>query len=133
MGCAQITGYVRLLLVLSRRRDIPPVLRRRRRISIYYYYIFLFIFCLFSISRSLPASSYHDQGVFVLQDNDHAMIRNLATDAAGGIGAQRLDVSHFLVYPCGLIRGALLALGLSAAVSAEAPSPPAVNFTVRIT
>ncbi|KAJ1493247.1 NO signaling/Golgi transport ligand-binding domain-containing protein [Baffinella frigidus] len=60
------------------------------------------------------------KGVFELQDH-------LAPEANAGEAAKR-----YLLLPCGMIRGALAALGILATVRAEAQGLPSVVFVIHV-
>ena len=65
---------------------------------------------------------------YVIIDDDFAWLKNVAP-----VGAVDFDVEvlKFLVFPCGLIRGALSNLGVSCTVNAECDELPKVKFTVK--
>lgn len=69
------------------------------------------------------------KGVFELQDHRfRAVLRvSAAPEANAGEAARR-----FLVLPCGMIRGALHALGIHATVRAEAQGLPGVVFVIHV-
>eukprot|EP01134_Creolimax_fragrantissima_P006937 CFRG6937T1 len=67
------------------------------------------------------------RGVYVLQDNKFQSFVPIAN------GTQYIDqMSPFLAMPCGLIRGALAALGHTATVHADVVNMPACTFQIRI-
>ena len=63
------------------------------------------------------------QGVYVLTDNRFRWLSRLTGAAAGP--ATDAVVARTLYFPCGLIRGALAALGVPAVVTAEPGTLPA--------
>jgi hypothetical protein len=65
---------------------------------------------------------------YVIIDDNFAWLKNVAP-----VGAIDFDVEvlKFLVFPCGLIRGALSNLGVSCTVNAECNELPKVKFTVK--
>ncbi|KNC87170.1 hypothetical protein SARC_00698 [Sphaeroforma arctica JP610] len=67
------------------------------------------------------------KGVYVLQDNKFQTFAPIAN------GTQYIEqMSPFLAMPCGLIRGALAALGHTATVHADVVNMPACTFQIRI-
>lgn len=99
------------------------------------------------------------RGVFVLHDATFRPLHAVSADAPLEVASRGQEVGGAPVYVAtpesvgseacaaatrgacreqlhfskGLVRGALDALGLIATVAAEAPSPPAVTFTVKVT
>jgi hypothetical protein len=74
------------------------------------------------------------RGTFVLRDTQFRWVARLAQNLvgqAGRAGANEL-AADYLVLPCAVIRGALGALGLDAAVSADATALPQCDFTVVV-
>jgi len=67
------------------------------------------------------------QGVYVLQDNSFRFLNRVSADR------QYLEASpKFVSLTCGLVRGSLANLGVSAVVTAEITSLPAVKFQVQV-
>ncbi|XP_075242244.1 trafficking protein particle complex subunit 6b-like [Convolutriloba macropyga] len=67
------------------------------------------------------------QGVYVLTDNQFRFLRSISsTDQFTA------ECHPFLAIPCGVLRGALANIGVSASVSSEIVKPPQVKFTVTI-
>jgi hypothetical protein len=66
------------------------------------------------------------RGVFVLYDTNFRWLRHFSSKVSKDV------LSNYVVFPCGIIRGALSILGLSSAVTAEFPSPPTCVFTIKI-
>eukprot|EP01114_Cavostelium_apophysatum_P007975 TRINITY_DN2020_c0_g1_i1.p1 TRINITY_DN2020_c0_g1~~TRINITY_DN2020_c0_g1_i1.p1 ORF type:complete len:168 (+),score=23.10 TRINITY_DN2020_c0_g1_i1:187-690(+) len=69
------------------------------------------------------------RGVFVLHDNKFRWLLKLSSASSAQTKAAAM---RYLVFPCGLIRGALANLGVSAEVVAEITALPSCNFTIRI-
>lgn len=86
----------------------------------------------------------NNKGVFVLQDFSYRWTRYLSPPAGGsghvqGAGAAAAAppsgaelALKYLLFPCGLIRGALAAFGLAAAVNADASATPRVVFHIVV-
>jgi len=67
------------------------------------------------------------QGVYVLQDNSFRFLNRVSADR------QYLEASpKFVSLTCGLVRGSLANLGVSAVVTAEITSLPACKFQVQV-
>jgi hypothetical protein len=67
------------------------------------------------------------QGVYALQDNSFRFLSKVSADR------QYLEASpKFVSLTCGLVRGSLANLGVSAVVTAEITSLPAVKFQVQV-
>jgi len=67
------------------------------------------------------------QGVYVLQDNSFRFLGRISADR------QYLEASpKFVSLTCGLVRGSLANLGVSAVVTAEITSLPACKFQVQV-
>ena len=71
----------------------------------------------------------NNKGTFVLQDFSFRPLRALST--APGSDA-RLQALRIAVGACGLVRGALAAFGLEAAVNADVSALPRVVFQIRL-
>jgi len=71
----------------------------------------------------------NNKGTFLLQDFAFRPLRNLA--CAPGTDA-RQQALRFAVGACGLVRGALAAFGLEAAVNADVSALPRVVFQIRL-
>ncbi|KAM6484234.1 transport protein particle component [Trichoderma sp. SZMC 28011] len=68
------------------------------------------------------------RGVYVLTDNAFRPFSRMSTET----GSQAvLRAQPFLWFPCGIIRGALAALGISATVQAEVNELPAAIFQIK--
>lgn len=68
------------------------------------------------------------QGVYVLTDNAFRPFSRMSTET----GSQAVvRAQPFLWFPCGIIRGALAALGISATVQAEVNELPAAIFQIK--
>eukprot|EP00271_Cylindrocystis_brebissonii_P015803 TRINITY_DN38832_c0_g1_i1.p1 TRINITY_DN38832_c0_g1~~TRINITY_DN38832_c0_g1_i1.p1 ORF type:complete len:190 (+),score=30.43 TRINITY_DN38832_c0_g1_i1:209-778(+) len=106
-------------------------------------------------SKQVDNLRTNHRGVFVLQDQKFRWLTRLSANGpmtagekamtaappptpstpASGQGASGKTLAaagQYLHFPCGLIRGALTALGVSCAVSAEVSALPVCSFTVRI-
>eukprot|EP01112_Ceratiomyxa_fruticulosa_P019761 TRINITY_DN6548_c0_g1_i1.p1 TRINITY_DN6548_c0_g1~~TRINITY_DN6548_c0_g1_i1.p1 ORF type:complete len:186 (-),score=22.77 TRINITY_DN6548_c0_g1_i1:69-626(-) len=68
------------------------------------------------------------KGVYVLNDNKFRWLVHLSYDH---MSTQKEAALPFVMFPCGLIRGALSNLGVSAQVTAEVASSPACTFTKK--
>ncbi|GAO19673.1 hypothetical protein UVI_02022670 [Ustilaginoidea virens] len=68
------------------------------------------------------------RGVYVLTDNAFRPFSRMSTDA-GGQAVVRAQ--PFLWFPCGIVRGALAALGTSATVEAEINDLPGAVFQIK--
>ncbi|EGD78123.1 hypothetical protein PTSG_09001 [Salpingoeca rosetta] len=67
------------------------------------------------------------KGVYVLHDNQHPMLTHLPRTIPIDENVQLL-----LAYPCGVIKGGLAALGITASVSAEITALPACKFNLDV-
>ncbi|ETS85731.1 hypothetical protein PFICI_03756 [Pestalotiopsis fici W106-1] len=68
------------------------------------------------------------RGVYVLTDNMFRPLSRMSTDA-GGQAVVRAQ--PFLWFPCGIVRGALAALGVNATVQAESSELPGAVFQIK--
>ncbi|WYZ40362.1 hypothetical protein EsH8_IV_000703 [Colletotrichum jinshuiense] len=68
------------------------------------------------------------RGVYVLTDNSFKPFSRMSTEA-GGQAVVRAQ--PFLWFPCGIVRGALAALGINATVQAETNELPAAIFQIK--
>lgn len=73
-----------------------------------------------------PANNY--KGVYVLTDNVFRPFSRMST-VAGGQAVVRAQ--PFLWFPCGIVRGALAALGINASVQAEINELPGAVFQIK--
>ncbi|KAJ1332747.1 hypothetical protein BSLG_008376 [Batrachochytrium salamandrivorans] len=73
----------------------------------------------------------HWPGVFVLVDNNFRWLSRMASDTLTGDAAKSI-ISDHLALPCGIIRGTLASLGVSAVVVAETPSLPQCTFQIKL-
>ncbi|KAH6577356.1 hypothetical protein BASA50_001859 [Batrachochytrium salamandrivorans] len=71
------------------------------------------------------------RGVFVLVDNNFRWLSRMASDTLTGDAAKSI-ISDHLALPCGIIRGTLASLGVSAVVVAETPSLPQCTFQIKL-
>ncbi|CAK7208068.1 hypothetical protein SEUCBS139899_010902 [Sporothrix eucalyptigena] len=68
------------------------------------------------------------RGVYVLTDNSFRPFQRMSTEA-GGQAVVRAQ--PFLWFPCGIVRGALAALGITATVQAESNELPGAIFQIK--
>ncbi|QPG95740.1 hypothetical protein C2857_001884 [Epichloe festucae Fl1] len=68
------------------------------------------------------------RGVYVLTDNAFRPFSRMSTDAGG---QALVRAQPFLWFPCGVVRGALAALGLNATVQAEINELPGAVFQIK--
>lgn len=89
----------------------------------------------------------NNKGVFVLQDFNYRWLRfvSMRAGGAGGGGAEATTATpskgasakepiplQYLVFPCGLIRGALAACDVDAVVNADLSASPRTVFHIRV-
>ena len=67
------------------------------------------------------------QGVYVIQDNRFWLLSAFPPSPDC-----RHDAAKFLAYPCGLLRGALANLAITALVTAQLEGPPSVKFNITV-
>ena len=73
-------------------------------------------------------SKLTDQGVFVLTDSKFRPFSRMSmTNAAEAVSRAQIH----LVFPCGIIRGALASLGVVATVQAESQDLPSATFQIK--
>jgi trafficking protein particle complex subunit 6 len=71
--------------------------------------------------------STNEQGTFVLHENNFRWLRHISAKSTDK------EIQNYLLFPCGLIRGALTNLGLhNCVVSAEYPNFPGCIFTIKL-
>ncbi|KAK0723115.1 transport protein particle component [Lasiosphaeria miniovina] len=68
------------------------------------------------------------RGVYVLTDNNFRPFARMSAEA-GGQAVVRAQ--PFLWFPCGIVRGALAAMGINATVQAESSELPAAVFQIK--
>ncbi|KAI1333765.1 transport protein particle component [Xylariaceae sp. FL0016] len=68
------------------------------------------------------------RGVYVLTDNSFRPLSRMSTDAGGQAVAR---AQPFLWFPCGILRGALAAMGITATVQAETNELPGAVFQIK--
>jgi hypothetical protein len=68
------------------------------------------------------------RGVFVLSDFRFKWLEKYVHDDP----ASKQAAAALLLFPCGIVRGALANLGLAAIVTADSSALPACTFSVRI-
>lgn len=67
------------------------------------------------------------QGVYVLQDNSFRFLKQLSNSS------QYLDLApKYVVFSCGLLRGSLANLGISAIVTADIATMPSCKFHIQV-
>ncbi|CAF3435771.1 unnamed protein product [Fusarium graminearum] len=69
-----------------------------------------------------------DQGVYVLTDNVFRPFSRMSTEAGG---QAIVRAQPFLWFPCGIVRGALAALGINTSVQAEINELPGAVFQIK--
>ena len=79
----------------------------------------------------------NNKGVFVLQDFNYRWVRFLSARAPTGeagvaAAAAAQSALQHLIFPCGMIRGALAAYDVDAVVNADLSSTPRVLFHVQV-
>jgi hypothetical protein len=79
--------------------------------------------------KAIDKLQTNNKGVFVLQDFNYRWVRFVSAGAGEDSRALALK---YLVFPCGLIRGALAALDVDAAVNADVSASPRVVFSVKV-
>ncbi|KAH8160906.1 hypothetical protein CIB48_g7335 [Xylaria polymorpha] len=70
------------------------------------------------------------RGVYVLTDHAFRPLARMSADAGGQAVAR---AQPFLWFPCGILRGALAAMGISATVQAESSELPGAVFQIKTT
>ncbi|KAI1281269.1 BET3 family protein [Xylaria sp. FL0933] len=70
------------------------------------------------------------RGVYVLTDHAFRPLSRMSTDAGGQAVAR---AQPFLWFPCGILRGALAAMGISATVQATTDELPSAQFQIKTT
>ncbi|ROW12512.1 hypothetical protein VMCG_00521 [Cytospora schulzeri] len=68
------------------------------------------------------------RGVYVLTDNAFRPFSRMSTEAGGQAVAR---AEPFLWFPCGIVRGALAAMGINATVQAETSELPGAVFQIK--
>ncbi|KAI9746426.1 MAG: Trafficking protein particle complex subunit 33 [Claussenomyces sp. TS43310] len=68
------------------------------------------------------------RGVYVLTDNSFRPFARMSTEAGG---QAVIRAQPFLWFPCGIIRGALASMGISASVQAETSELPGATFQIK--
>ncbi|PRP76924.1 trafficking protein particle complex subunit 6B [Planoprotostelium fungivorum] len=70
------------------------------------------------------------KGTYVLSDNKFRWLNKLSASSSN---ETKQAATKYLLFPCGLIRGALANLGVAATVSGEiSPSSPSCVFTIKV-
>ncbi|KAK3692589.1 transport protein particle component [Podospora appendiculata] len=68
------------------------------------------------------------RGVYVLTDNAFRPFSRMSTETGG---QAVLRAQPFLWFPCGIVRGALAAMGINATVQAESSELPGAVFQIK--
>ncbi|KAK7750965.1 hypothetical protein SLS62_007098 [Diatrype stigma] len=68
------------------------------------------------------------RGVYVLTDNSFRPLARMSADAGGQAVAR---AQPFLWFPCGILRGALAAMGINATVQGESNELPSAVFQIK--
>eukprot|EP01097_Dermamoeba_algensis_P009888 TRINITY_DN7118_c0_g1_i1.p1 TRINITY_DN7118_c0_g1~~TRINITY_DN7118_c0_g1_i1.p1 ORF type:complete len:178 (-),score=35.86 TRINITY_DN7118_c0_g1_i1:217-687(-) len=71
------------------------------------------------------------KGVYVLHDERFPWLAHLSTCTGSGKTAQEMAYTY-VVFPCGLIKGALSNLGVAANVTVEVELPQQCTFTIKL-
>jgi len=71
------------------------------------------------------------RGVYVLHDSKFKPLTHVSLESSLPIPAKEA-ASLYVMFPCGLIRGALQALGVPCQVTADIPTLPSTTFTIKI-
>jgi hypothetical protein len=79
--------------------------------------------------KAIDKLQTNNKGVFVLQDFNYRWVRFTSAPAVEDTKALTLK---YLIFPCGLIRGALAACDVDAVVNADVSACPRVIFHVRL-
>lgn len=72
------------------------------------------------------------RGVYVLHDSKFRWLTRISGAADNKAEAQKSAALHAM-FPCGLIRGALSNLGITASIVADTSSLPSCTFTIKVT
>lgn len=94
-------------------------------------------FWILVFQKQVDSLRTNHRGVYVLSDNNFRWLSRLPTLAsAGEDAAQEAEVRQtalaHLYLPCGIIRGALIQLGITCNVEADPKAIPACSFTIKI-
>lgn len=79
--------------------------------------------------KSVDKLQTNNKGTFVLQDFNFRPVRHLSSGPSEDTKQQALK---YVIGPCGLIRGALDAMGLQCSVNADVSALPRVVFQLRL-
>ncbi len=85
-----------------------------------------------AFGRAIDGLKTNHRGTFVLQDDALAWVARFAALEPQAAATTRMSVLY-LAFPCGILRGALHHLGISATVTAEVLVYPQVIFHIRTT
>ena len=72
----------------------------------------------------------NNKGVFVLQDLNYRWTRYLSPPAGGPPSAGAEQALKYVLFPCGLVRGALAAFDVIATVTSDVSATPRVLFHI---
>ncbi|OQR92012.1 trafficking protein particle complex subunit 6B [Thraustotheca clavata] len=86
-------------------------------------------FWIHIFKKQIDKLQTNHRGVFVLQDFNFRWIHSLSADSDDESKKQALI---FLIFPCGVLRGALANLGLLAIVNADLNAVPGCVFNIKI-
>ncbi len=86
-------------------------------------------FWIFLYSKQMDNLKTNHRGVFVLSDNNFKGIGKFSCKSTTTTLEKQ---GSFLLYPCGLIKGALENLGINATVTADVMPGNAVTFSIKM-
>ena len=78
-------------------------------------------------ATKVPRLQTNNYDTYVIEDTNFSLLEHVAP--VGDVDFDT-EVLKFLIYPCGLIRGALSSLGVVCTVNAECTESPKVKFTI---
>jgi len=81
--------------------------------------------------KQVDSLKTNHQGIFVLQDENFKLLHKVSL-CAGNENNFMENIKKFMAFPCGIIRGCLAGLGLSAIVNVEVSTLPGCKFTVQV-
>lgn len=84
-------------------------------------------------SKQIDNLRTNHRGVYVLHDNKFRWLQQISPEISQSGGATVPPLAtRYVVFPCGLIRGALAALGVQCTVTSEVPKLPSCMFTIKM-
>jgi hypothetical protein len=86
-------------------------------------------FWVFLYEKQMDNLKTNHRGVFVLSDNN---FKGISKFSCKSTAATLEKQATFLLFPCGLIKGALENMGINASVTADVMPGNAVTFSIRI-